>query len=58
MAIMLAWAVTALACGYLVLSRTDVTSISRPRRRRHRVPRVRQLARPKSTGVYHDHAGD
>jgi ABC-type transport system involved in multi-copper enzyme maturation permease subunit len=33
MAIMLGWAVTALACGYLVLSRTDVTSISRPRRR-------------------------
>ena len=34
MAIMLAWAVAALACGYLVLARTDVTSISRPRLRR------------------------
>jgi hypothetical protein len=43
MAIMLAWAVTALACGYLVLSRTDVTSIGRPRRRRPRVP-LRDLA--------------
>lgn len=49
MAIMLTWAVTALACGYLVLARTDVTSISRPRLRRqspHRssprpAPRVR-----------------
>jgi ABC-type transport system involved in multi-copper enzyme maturation permease subunit len=45
MAIMLAWAVTALACGYPVLSRTDVTSISRPRRRRYRVPLTRQVRR-------------
>jgi len=34
MAIMLAWTVATLACGYLVLSRTDVTTVSRPRRRR------------------------
>lgn len=33
MAILLAWAMAALACGYLVLARTDVTSVSRPRRR-------------------------
>ena len=33
MAIMLAWAVAALACGYLVLDRADVTGISRPRLR-------------------------
>jgi hypothetical protein len=44
MAIMLAWAVTALACGYLVLSHTDVTSISSPRRRRRQVPRIHQIA--------------
>ena len=44
MAIMLAWAVAALACGYLVLARTDVTSISRPGLRRHRSS-PRSLAR-------------
>jgi len=36
MAIMLAWAVAAVACGYLVLARTDVTRHSRPRRRKDR----------------------
>jgi hypothetical protein len=41
MAIMLAWAAAALACGYLVLARTDVTSPSRRHkgamlRKRHR----------------------
>jgi ABC-type transport system involved in multi-copper enzyme maturation permease subunit len=34
MAIMLAWVVAALGCGYLVLAHNDVTSISRPRLRR------------------------
>jgi ABC-2 type transport system permease protein len=34
MAIMLAWAVTAVACGYLMLARTDVTRVSRPMRGR------------------------
>jgi ABC-2 type transport system permease protein len=35
MAIMLCWAAAALACGYLVLARTDVTRPSRSARRRH-----------------------
>lgn len=34
MAILLAWTVAAITCGYLVLARTDVTSISRPRIRK------------------------
>ena len=39
MAIMLAWAVAALACGYLVLTRTDVTGV---RVRRHATTAVRR----------------
>jgi ABC-2 type transport system permease protein len=35
MAIMLGWTAAALACGYLVLARTDVTRDSRARRRKH-----------------------
>jgi hypothetical protein len=34
MAILVAWTTAALACGYLVLAHTGVTSVSRPRRRR------------------------
>jgi hypothetical protein len=30
MAILLAWVMAALACGYLVLAHTDVTSVGRP----------------------------
>jgi len=33
MAILLAWATAALACGYLVLARTDSATLGRPRRR-------------------------
>lgn len=40
LAIMLGWTVAALGGGYLVLARADVTSISRPRARRHARPRA------------------